>query len=226
LIGVVLLGFIYAIFHEPMSILNFTLTGLQWLVVALFLGILGGLFFHWIVRESGSEFETVLIILGIVVYVGGLAYYLNLSALFVAFIIGIVMANVSPSPERVSQILATTEKPFYIVFLIFAGALWNFQFWILFLIAPVVFGIRVIAKLISTWASLRLNETYQKEYWGTGLGLSSLAGLALAIALEFYLMKPAESSTWLLGMVILLILLNQIGAPIIFRFVLPKLRQR
>ena len=134
-----------------------------------------------------------MIIIGIVVYIGGLAYYLNLSALFVAFVIGLVMANLSHAPEKVSQILATTEKPFYIVFLIFAGALWNYQYWILFLVAPIFYIIRTFAKFISTWGAVRINKNYRDEYQGIGLGLSSIASLALAMALEFYLLKPEVS---------------------------------
>lgn len=226
LIGIILLGFIYGFIHEPILIVGYSVSGLKWLILAIFLGVLGGVFFHLIVRESQSDFESVLVVLGIIIYTGGLAYYLNMSALFVSFIIGIVMANLSHAQEKISQILAATEKPFYIVFLIFAGAIWNFDNWSLIVIAILIFGFRTLTKIVSTWGAARLIKTYKNVFWGLGFGLSSLAGLALAIALEFHLIKPSNSSNWFLGLVIFLVLINQFFAPIIFRQFLPKLRSR
>ena len=226
LIGIILLGFVYGAIHAPTSLFGFMISGLHWLVIALFLGLLGGIFFHLIVRESDSDYESVLVILGIIIYTGGLAYYLNISALFVSFIIGIVLANLSHAHEKIGQILATTEKPFYIVFLIFAGAIWDFQNWTPILIAILFFGFRTFIKLMSTWSGTKLIKEYKNEFWGMGLGLSSLAGLGLAIALEFYLIKPSGSSNWLLGLVIFLVLINQFCVPIIYKQLLPRLRSR
>lgn len=226
LIGVVFLGIFYGLVHEPVLFFGLNLSGIFWFCLALLLGILGGTFFHLIIRESSNNFETVLIIIGLVIYTGGLAYFLNISALFVAFVIGMVMANLSPEQAKVHHILSTTEKPFYIVFLIFAGALWNFSYWYLFILAPVIFVIRILAKLFSTWGSTRVIPHYRNEQWSLGLGLSSLAGLALAIAIEFYLLKPGESAEIFLGLVIFLVLINQLAAPFILRYLLPRLRSK
>ena len=226
LVGIILLGFIYSIIHEPILLFGFSISGLQWLGIALFLGLLGGIFFHLIMRESDSDFESVLVVLGVIIYTGGLAYYLNISTLFVSFIIGIVLANLSQAQEKIGQILATTEKPFYIVFLIFAGALWNYQNWTPILIAVLFFGYRTLTKIVATWGGIKLVKEYNKKFWGLGLGLSSLAGLGLAIALEFYLIKPSDSSSWLLGLLIFLVLINQFFTPIIFKQFLPRLKSK
>ena len=226
LLGVVFLGIFYGLVHDPVLAFGLNLSGIFWFGLALLLGVLGGLFFHLIIRESSNDFETVLIIIGLVIYTGGLAYFLNISALFVAFVIGIVMANLSPAQAKVHHILSTTEKPFYIVFLVFAGALWNFSYWYLFLIAPLIFVIRILAKLFSTWGSTKVIPYYRKELWSLGLGLSSLAGLALAIAIEFYLLKPGETAEIFLGLVIFMVLINQLAAPFILRYLLPGLRSK
>ncbi len=223
-IGILLLGFIYSMIHEPLLLFNFYLTGIHWFVITLLLAGLGGLFFHLIMRETNSDFETVLIIMGIVIFTGGMSYYLNLSALFVSFVIGFVMANLSNMQVRVNQILASTEKQFYIVFLIFAGALWNFQNWQLLFIAPLFVLFRIAAKFLSTYCATRIIEGYKKEHPAAGLGLSSVAGLALAITLEFYLMRPGQFSGWLLNLMILMVLLNQVAAPVLLRQLLPRLR--
>jgi len=53
------------------------------------------------------------------------AIFFSLSPLFVNMIAGVTAANLPGSKDRVFMAVARQEKPFYIVFLILAGAVWQ-----------------------------------------------------------------------------------------------------
>ncbi len=222
--AIVMLGVIYGLKHESARLGFLVLSGWHWILVPIALGVLGGLFFHFLLHFGKSDSELVLITMGIIIYVGGMAFLLKLSALFVAFIIGVITANYSERHAKLSQILSATEKPFYIVFLIFAGALWQFEYWSVFIFAPLLFLLRIVVKWAGSFVTAKMLPPFRDLPAVHGLGLCSLAGLTLAIALEYNLLSPGSQSEWILGLMIVIVLLNQILSPLILRKLLPALR--
>ncbi|HHM24398.1 MAG TPA: hypothetical protein ENJ23_05075 [Bacteroidetes bacterium] len=223
--AILVIGLVYGLTHPVSRVVYWSLGGWPWILIAGMLGILGGLFFSVLLKIARSENETVLAIMGIIIYTGGMALYLQLPALFIALLIGAVAANVSQEHARLSQILSATEKPFYIIFLIFAGALWRLDHWSVFLAAPAIFLLRLIGKWLATLIAARLVRPGSEVPGISGLTLSSLAGLALAIALEFALIFPGPVADWILGTFLVLVLINQIASPLILNQVLPRLRK-
>ena len=223
--AILLIGLVYGLAHPVSRLGYWPLGGWPWILIAIFLGALGGLFFSVLLKIAHSENEVILVILGIIIYTGGMAFYLQLPALFIALLIGAVVANVSQEHARLSQILSATEKPFYIIFLIFAGALWRLDHWSVFVAAPALFVLRLFGKWAATWLAARLLEMEPRVPAATGLTLVSLAGLALAIALEFALIYPESAADWILGTFLVLVLINQIASPLILNRVLPGLRK-
>ena len=63
---------------------------------------------------------------GIAAFASGAALQLQLSPLFVSVIMGCVVGNLSPDPQRVFKVLQDWEKPIYVVLLLLAGALLRF----------------------------------------------------------------------------------------------------
>jgi hypothetical protein len=84
--------------------------------------------FHFLTLRKTSENDLLVYLLGLVFFTSGVAAYFNLPSLFVCMVLGITYSNLTRIQEKIYPLLLSTEKPFYIIFLILIGALWDFSF--------------------------------------------------------------------------------------------------
>ena len=100
-------------------------SGATRIVVALALGVVSGLIGRFALREAGSDRGQVLaVLLGLVALVGGLAYELELSSLFVAGVAGAVMANLAGHEMRTFEmVILRAEHVVAAVFAMLAGVM-------------------------------------------------------------------------------------------------------
>lgn len=220
LVGISALQTVYALFPPGDPAVGLPLLPrLTWIVAALGLGVICGILFLWLTRPRPGGEEMVLFLLGIAAFASGAALQLQLSPLFVSVVMGAVVANFSPEPQRVFRVLQEWEKPIYVVFLMIAGALLDFSTpWI------AVFGLgyailRGVGKVLGTMAMVRvlpLDVTPPKQL---GLGLIPQGGISLAMAISGVLtygglvLSGRDAADFLFAVVVLGVILSELSGP-------------
>jgi hypothetical protein len=147
-----------------------------------------------------------------VIFSSGLASYFHLSPLVVNFIMGVTAANLpSFSQEKVHDMLAETEKPLYIVFLILLGAMVKVDSYIIIIFVILYVVLRIAAKFTSIYAASTALKVppYSRHNWG--LAFSIQGGMTLALGLSIQLgfgkIKGAEI---IVSTVVIAVIINQI----------------
>ncbi len=186
-VGIVVVGLTLAAYHGAMLGGEASLTALEWLAVTVLLGLFFGILLLSLTRIRPRTQELMLLLIGLVLFAAGTAFYLSVSPLLVCMIAGIVVGNLSPMRRRIYTALLDWEKPIYIIMLVLAGALLQFpSWWIVPLVATYVAG-RVIAKWAAGLFAARLGARDLKLPTSFGLALTPQGGLSLAIAISFVL---------------------------------------
>jgi hypothetical protein len=200
----------------------------EWTVVALGLGVVCGILFLWFTRPRPGGEELVLFLLGIAAFASGAALQLQLSPLFVSVVMGAVVANLSPDPDRVFRVLQEWEKPIYVVFLMLAGALLSFStFWIVVLALAYAL-LRAGGKVVGGMAMVRLLPFRFQTPKRFGLGLLPQGGISLAMAISVVLtysgmeMNGISAVDFLFGVVVLGVILSELSGPFLTRNVFQR----
>jgi len=185
LVGIAALQVAYSLFPPGALVGEMVVEpDLLWILVALGMGVVCGILFLWLTRPRPGGEELVLFLLGIAAFSSGAALQLQLSPLFVSVTMGVVVANLSPEPERVYRVLHQWEKPIYVVFLILAGALLRFPtFWVI----PLALGyavIRALGKVLGNLIMVRVLPIPFPTPRRFGLGLLPQGGISLAMAIS------------------------------------------
>jgi hypothetical protein len=124
--GIVGLLFLGAFFRPATTAVAWALPGTAWLFVTIGLGFSVGVVVYLVLRRPATNVEQVALVVGCVAFAAGLAGVLRLSPVVVCFLAGLLVGNL-PGDYRagVRKVLRLLERPIYLVFLVFAGALWN-----------------------------------------------------------------------------------------------------
>ena len=221
LIGITVLQVIYSVYHTGgvLDLLEATPTPV-WTLLATGIGVLCGIIFVWLTRRRTGIEELVLFLIGITAFAAGAALQLQLSPLFVCLVMGIVVGNLVPDPQRVYGVMANWEKPVYVVLLMLAGALLRFPtIWIV----PLAFGyslLRVGAKVIGCEVMARVAKPGFATPTFLGLGLVPQGGISLAMALSafltFYGLEVAgvNAGEALFSVVVLGVVISELVGPV------------
>lgn len=187
-IGITALQVVYSFYHPGQLVLNLTqVPPLGWMVLSLGLGVLCAILFLWLTRARPGSEELVLLLLGISALVSGGALQLQISPLFVAAVMGAVVANLHADRQRVFSVLQQWEKPIYVVLLILAGALLRVPtLWILPLIGFYVVA-RTLGKVAGSAIAVTVTELPVPMPRRLGLGLLPQGGISLAMAVSVVL---------------------------------------
>ncbi|MBN2328823.1 MAG: hypothetical protein JXR73_16910 [Candidatus Omnitrophica bacterium] len=189
--------------------------GVEWVMMTLLLGALLGWMVHYLTNRRLAQNELLLILTGAVILSGGLSSHLHLSPLFVNMVMGTTLTNLPNfTRSRITKWMVSNEKPFFVVFMILAGALWP-------PITPLTLGITVVycagrtmGLWMGAWAASRWFYPH-KSAIPKRLGLTMLpqGGVALALAVDFYLIYPGALADLALGVVILAVIVQQVLGP-------------
>jgi hypothetical protein len=149
------MALVSSFWHFPFFEDNVILKGLALLLASLFFPFFIGYLFHFLTLRKTSEKDLLVYLLGLVFFTSGVAAYFNLPSLFVCMVLGITYSNLTRIQEKIYPLLLSTEKPFYIIFLILIGALWDFSFD--YKIAILVVFL-LVSKIIGSTLPLRFFE--------------------------------------------------------------------
>jgi Kef-type K+ transport system membrane component KefB len=187
-IGIVAFGLIFCFYNTttlPVTV-DPSLLWAVWFGIHLLLGGVLGLVFATFLRRDFSDEKIITVVMGMVIFTSGFAYYLHLSPIFVNFILGIVLINTAPHADHVESRLRAIRRPVYIVLFFFAGAGWAVD-------APMwsyalVIGYVVLRRVGRFFGSVAATRIVAKNAFGAGIGRALLApgGLSVAMLLNFY----------------------------------------
>ena len=194
------------------------------LVYSVCLGLFTGIVFNALLRLHLSHDETLLILIGAAAVNGALAFFFRVSPLFTNFISGLVIGNLPGEKERFLRLLIAAEKPFYVILLIVAGALWQ----------PGIEGalglaaVYVVARGGGKWAGgfgfSRVVRTPMPLPPSIGLGLISQGGLAVAILINFRMFRDTPSVNLAMSVILFSIFVNELVSPYLSRRVMKRAR--
>jgi hypothetical protein len=191
LVGIVAIGLLLAIRHPGDMAVSRPLTPTEWVVISLAIGIIGGAMFELFLGGEHDEDRLFISLAGAVILTSGAAAFLHLSPIFTAMAMSATLVNLSGNREAIAQTLHSSERPFYFVLLIFAGASWepSLRAWVV----PVVLYLmaRAAAKAGGARLAARLTGTLPAlgPHWGRAL--LGQGPLALALGLEYVRMPGA-----------------------------------
>lgn len=202
LAGIVGLAVVAAYFR-PRGAVTWQLPGTAWLLLTVGLGTTLGLIVHLIFRRPQEGPEFGLLTLGSIGFGAGIAGYLHLSPVVVAFLAGTCLALFEQTnKDRIRAALRRLERPIYLLSLIVIGALWqvdDVRGWIL---APVFTAARFAGKWLGTWLGARYAGTTMSTYERQALAVSPMGPLAIAIVVNAQLLYPGGSISPIVAAVI------------------------
>lgn len=156
-------------------------------------GALGLIFAAFLLRDYEDD-KLLAVTMGMIVFTSGLAYYLQLSPVFVNFVLGLVLSNINRQSERVEQMLLSVERPLYIVLFFFAGAYLSFDIpWWAFGGFIVLLGLRLVGRTVGGLLMGRMTPS-NRDYPSMGAALLAPGGLSVAMALDYY--EVHDASSW------------------------------
>jgi Kef-type K+ transport system membrane component KefB len=189
---------------------------LQWLVISVCLGSVTAWIFVSLSLTRTSQAELTVYLLGIIALAGGVAFALHLSALFVSFVCGLVVANlthVGSIRGRVMTIVAHGDRFLYLLLLVLAGAYWKLpNIWVVFA-ALVYVGVRLLGKVTGGYLSTRRLAQHHAVPPLIGLGLVSQGGMGLAIIVELRYVVDQPLVEVVTSVAITAIIINELLAP-------------
>jgi len=189
---------------------------LQWLVISVCLGSVTAWIFVSLSLTRTSQAELTVYLLGTIALAGGVAFALHLSALFVSFVCGLVVANlthVGSIRGRVMTIMAHGDRFLYLLLLVLAGAYWKLPDIRVLFAALVYVGVRLVGKVAGGYLSTRGLARHQAVPPLIGLGLVSQAGMGLAIIVELRFVVDHPLVEVVMSVAILAIIINELLAP-------------
>jgi Kef-type K+ transport system membrane component KefB len=189
-LAIIIFGAIFCFYHEPASeLVGRDLPAAQafglWFGIHLVLGaVLGVIFTLFLLRDFEDE-KILTVVIGMVIFTSGLAYYLKLSPIFVNFVLGVVLATISRQSEHVEQMLLSVERPLYITLFFFGGAslVFDVQWWAYLLFAGYIL-LRWIGRNLGGVLANRVSSK-ARRYPPMGAALWAPGGLSIAMLLNF-----------------------------------------
>ena len=215
-VGVIAAGVGLSLFAvHPFDAVSFPMT-LQWLVISVCLGSVTAWIFVSLSLTRTSQAELTVYLLGTIALAGGVAFALHLSALFVSFVCGLVVANLTHVRSirgRVMTIMAHGDRFLYLLLLVLAGAYWKLPDSRVFFAALVYVGVRLVGKVAGGYLSTRRLARHHAVPPLIGLGLVSQAGMGLAIIVELRFVVDHPLAEVVMSVAILAIIINELLAP-------------
>ena len=210
-------GMMFCLFHPHEGGDALRLSPTEWCVVTMGCGLTLGALFVFFLGEGESENVRFLALVGIITFASGAAFFLQISPLLVNLILGFVLVNFAKAGESVRQTLNGTQKPMYLVLLIFAGAIWSPPPFVPFLFVFIGFvSLRVFSKVIAS----RLAGTLGGLRPDLFRGLLAHGEITIAMAISFKLVYPGELAEVTYSVIIASVIFHDLIAPRMLRALL------
>ncbi len=223
IIGFMLFGVATCMMHtEPPPLGIDSFPALQWIGASIIFGISMGFLLHLLTQVHCKEDELWVFTIGIITFAGGVSIFFGLSPLFVNMIAGITASNLPGSKDRIFMAVAPQEKTFYIGFLILAGAVWRPGILLSIVLAAAYLVFRIAGKVLGGYVAARFIAREFKVSPLVGLGLLSQSGVAIAMAMDFYLSGGGPLIDLIVAMLVIAVIVNELISPELIRRLLTE----
>ena len=228
LVGIVTMGLLFCIFHPNDTIAARGITPTEWAVITLGIGVVGGTLFHLFLGGETNVDRLFISLAGAIILASGAAAYLHLSPVLTSMVVGAVLVNTSGGSRPViADTLAKSERPFYFVLLVFAGASWDpstVAWWWAVVLAFLV--TRVVGKIGTARLGARVNDALPDLGPDWGFALLGQGGLAIALGLDYSRFNAAVLPHAVFTAAIVSVLFTDVGSARIIHAVMSRLRWR
>ncbi|GAB1349295.1 hypothetical protein MASR1M107_15090 [Ignavibacteriales bacterium] len=166
--AILLFGSLFPIYQASTQS-GFQLTSTEFLVVSFGISVaIGVLFFMFLGREMSPQ-KIIAGVFGVTLLGSGIGYFLGLSPLFLCFIIGALVGNISKMRDEIIGSLNGFIQPLSIVVVVYAGMLIalpsDSREWIMILAFPVVkFLIKYLTHKIAVNAAFERDSVNEKQF--------------------------------------------------------------
>jgi Kef-type K+ transport system membrane component KefB len=191
-------------------------------VVSMIFGsFLFSIFMAWLFYKISVLIDNLhqvfLVLIGFLLIIVGVALNLNQSVLLISFVFGVVLTNLPVDTRTLYQIIDSAEKPLYYLMMIFIGAIigkivLNYLYVVLGLVL-----LRVVIKYAAGYLARYPFKSFRHHDTRIGLPKIGMGGIALAMALDFYLSSRTDFSQIVLFVVSAMAITNVLISTSIFR---------
>jgi Sodium/hydrogen exchanger family len=218
-IAIVLFGLLVGFYQPAEGAIGLPLLPLEKFLLSLLVGVLMGMFMLLLFRTRLGGVDKILIVIGLVLFGGGMAYLLGISPLLVHLVAGVILANFSLKSEETFQLLMRIEKPLYLIFLMMGGAYLRIVSPLVVLLAVAYVALRALSQAVAGGIFLGrvFRGTAHRPTRALGWGFLSQAGIGVALAVHFQLWIADPSSLPILevtfSVLLLAIVFNELISP-------------
>ena len=192
--------------------------------VQVVIGILSGLAIHFLLKRIQQKLEISAVLFGVIFFISGLALMVNFSPLFVAMITGVVFSNLTRRHTYLLKIITPTEKPIYIVFLIFLALQKAELSMDLVLLAVILMAAKLFSKglVFIGLHKIKPHRFDMSPYFS--YILLPLGSIAPAILLDLFIAFPEQNTRRIAGIFIFMHVVLEIFAPAAIRIAQKQLK--
>lgn len=211
LFPLVAFGVLFMVIHPRFFSFEGLGWGLLWWLFVNVVGVVMGFIMVLFTQERSSDNEMLLLILGTVFLIGGTGYYLELSPLYTAMIMGLVVGNFSRRRDQIFRELHRVEKTLYLGFLVIAGTMVVLPGLSTVAVIAVYVVLRLLMKYLLTGFVATHGLPDIRQYGRrVGLTLTGQGAMAMAIALECHLASSEFALQSVLTVVAIAVFINDI----------------
>jgi hypothetical protein len=211
-------GLLFTVIHPRVFGQEMFGAGIVWWLFLNLVALTLGFFMVLFTRERCSDDEMLLLIVGTVLVVGGLCFFLQLSSLYTGLVMGFVVGNLSRKRDQIFRELHLIEKILFVAFLILVGASLEISGFVVFAVATGYCLLRLLLKIMVTGRAV--GRQFPRIRPGSrrgGLVLTAQGGIALAIAMDCALASESEVAGVVLAVVAVAVVINDVSAVAITR---------
>lgn len=200
---------------------------------ALALGLAMGSGMTWVLRRVRDADDLLMLLVGVILLVAGLAHWLHLSLILAEMALGVTLTNFAPNRSRQAfDVVKGITPPIYLIFFILIGARLQVDLLPKMGLVGLVYVMgRTAGKMGGAWLGATLVGAVAPVRKFLGFALFSQAGvavgLALAIAQEFSQAGPRAQAagTLIVNVIAATTFLVQIIGPPFVKFAIARARE-
>lgn len=145
--------------------------------------------FYFTAQHIKTIPQYFLLIIGFILILVGTAIHIGHSVIFISFIFGVVLANLSINTWKLYQTISSTEKPIYLIMLILIGARLPLSGTFIALLIILYIIIRFIINFGVTTLIISRFEEFKPHLNIIRYAVVGMGGLSLAFGLDYYLLN-------------------------------------
>ncbi|MDP8223463.1 MAG: cation:proton antiporter [Candidatus Lernaella stagnicola] len=211
--GLILFGVMFALLPGDLISAAGVFSGPAWILLSILIGVVLGLMMKSLTIMATDTQVQLVVVMGLIAFGAGAAAFIHLSPIFVGAVAGVTLANTTGRKETVFELLASSEKTIYVLFLVLVGCHWAPAAEHLLALTLLYLGVRAAGKVLGGIVGASLIGVQQPRQRFGGLAMLGQGGLAIAMALNYAWTYEAPISPTVMTVLIVGVLINELIGP-------------